>query len=103
MPQKFLNVQENSIAYLKFQINPESTLLILDDSFATTALNKNTASRILFNPQQPVPCWNETIAVNEQKSLPIEICVAPVLVCRVAKKTAGAGDNISAAALSQQL
>ncbi|XP_011188211.2 ADP-dependent glucokinase [Zeugodacus cucurbitae] len=84
-------------------INPESALLILDDSFSTSARNKNKASRIQFNPQQPVPCWNETIAVNDQKSLPIEICVAPVLVCRVAKKTAGAGDNISAAALSQQL
>ncbi|CAD7005692.1 unnamed protein product [Ceratitis capitata] len=84
-------------------INPESALLILDDSFATTAQNKDTASRIQLNPQQPVPCWNETIVVNDQKSLPIEICVAPVLVCRVAKKTAGAGDNISAAALSQQL
>ncbi|XP_036326843.1 ADP-dependent glucokinase-like [Rhagoletis pomonella] len=84
-------------------INPEAASLVLDDSFATTAKDKDAARRIQFSPQQPVPCWNETIAVNQQKSLPIEICVAPVLVCRVAKKTAGAGDNISAAALSQQL
>ncbi|XP_067648148.1 ADP-dependent glucokinase [Eurosta solidaginis] len=84
-------------------INPEAASLILDESFATSAEDKLNGSRIKLNPQQPVPCWNETIAVFDQKAVPIEICVSPVLVCRIAKKTAGAGDNISAAALSQQL
>lgn len=76
--------------------------MILDDSFSTS-LNQTQAQRFNFDPQNPVPCWSETLQVNEKKSLDIEICVAPVLICRVAKKTAGAGDNISAAGLSQQL
>lgn len=74
----------------------------MDDSFSTS-LNQTQAQRLNIDPQNPVPCWSETLQVNEQKSLEIEICVAPVLICRVAKKTAGAGDNISAAGLSQQL
>ncbi|XP_037820502.1 ADP-dependent glucokinase [Lucilia sericata] len=83
-------------------INPESASLVLDDSFSTS-LDPSKAERIAFDPLNPVPCWSETLQINAQKSLDIEICVAPVLVCRVAKKTAGAGDNISAAGLSQQL
>ncbi|XP_065359427.1 ADP-dependent glucokinase [Calliphora vicina] len=83
-------------------INPEAASLVLDDSFSTS-LNHTEAQRIAFDPQNPVPCWSETLQITALKSLDIEICVAPVLVCRVAKKTAGAGDNISAAGLSQQL
>uniref|UniRef100_A0A1B0FJP7 ADP-dependent glucokinase n=1 Tax=Glossina morsitans morsitans TaxID=37546 RepID=A0A1B0FJP7_GLOMM len=83
-------------------INPEASSLILDESFSTS-LNKTKAQRINFNPQNPVACWIETLEIEEMKrSIEINICVSPVLVCRVAKKTAGAGDNISAAALSQQ-
>ncbi|XP_037938891.1 ADP-dependent glucokinase-like [Teleopsis dalmanni] len=82
-------------------VNPESASLLLDDSFAISA-TKN-AERKTFSTQNPVPCWKEFIEVNAQKSIEIEICIAPVLVCRVAKKTAGAGDNISAAGLSQHL
>ncbi|XP_013116128.1 ADP-dependent glucokinase [Stomoxys calcitrans] len=83
-------------------INPESASLILDDSFSTS-LDADKAQRVSFDPQNAVPCWSETLQITAQKSQEIEICVAPVLVCRVAKKTAGAGDNISAAGLSQQL
>lgn len=74
----------------------------MDDSFSTF-LDQSKAQRITFDPQNPVPCWFETLEITAQKSVNIEICVAPVLVCRMAKKTAGAGDNISAAGLSQQI
>lgn len=76
--------------------------MILDDSFSTS-LDSAKAQRVLIEPQNPVPCWSETLQITSKKSVDIEICVAPVLVCRVAKKTAGAGDNISSAGLSQQL
>lgn len=33
----------------------------------------------------------------------VEVCVAPVLVCKNARQTAGAGDNISAAGLILQI
>lgn len=88
--------------YFILQINPEAASLILDDSFSTS-LDATKAQRIAFDTQNPVPCWSETLQLTAQKSIDIEMCVAPVLICRVAKKTAGAGDNISAAGLSQQL
>lgn len=77
----------------------------MDDSFSTS-LDAEKAQRIQLDPQNAVPCWSETLRVEtstKPRDVEIEICVAPVLVCRVAKKTAGAGDNISAAGLSQQL
>jgi len=40
---------------------------------------------------------------RQRQRLEVEICVAPVLVCREARKTAGAGDNISASGLAAQL
>ncbi|EDW19397.1 ADP-dependent glucokinase [Drosophila mojavensis] len=83
-------------------INPEAVTLVLDDSFATSA--QEQAPRMRISAANPVPCWQEFIqyGVDLQK-IEVEICVAPVLICRVAKKTAGAGDNISASGLVVQL
>lgn len=66
-------------------------------------MDSEKAQRISLDPQNAVPCWSESLQILPHKTVDIELCVAPVLVCRVAKKTAGAGDNISAAGLSQQL
>ncbi|XP_030372065.1 ADP-dependent glucokinase [Scaptodrosophila lebanonensis] len=83
-------------------INPESVLKILDDSFATSA--QKHAPRMRMGAANAVPCWKEYIQYGEDlQRIEVEICVAPVLVCRVAKKTAGAGDNISASGLVAQL
>ncbi|EDV96613.1 ADP-dependent glucokinase [Drosophila grimshawi] len=83
-------------------INPEAVLLVLDDSFATSA--QEQAPRMRMNAANPVPCWKEYIQFGKDlQRIEVEICVAPVLVCRVAKKTAGAGDNISASGLVAQL
>lgn len=84
-------------------VNPESSQLILDDSFSTSTDPNETdgdvrPKRIEFKQNDPVPCWNEIIA-----SIEVEICVAPVLVCKEARKTVGAGDNISAAGLVLQI
>jgi ADP-dependent glucokinase len=79
-------------------VNPENAYLILDDSFATSSVdNENEArpKRINIRDSEPVSCWNETITVSQENKLKVEICVSPVLVCRRAVKTAGAGDNIS--------
>lgn len=77
-------------------------LLVLDDSFATSA--QEQAPRMRMSAANPVPCWKEYIQFGpDQQNIEVEICVAPVLVCRVAKKTAGAGDNISASGLVAQL
>lgn len=83
-------------------INPESVALILDDSFSTS-VDAVKVQRVLIEPQTPVPCWSETLQITMQTFVDIEICVAPVLVCRVARKPAEAGDNISSVGLSQQL
>ncbi|EDW70387.1 ADP-dependent glucokinase [Drosophila virilis] len=83
-------------------VNPESVMLVLDDSFATSA--QEQAPRMRVGAANPVPCWNEFIQYGEElQRIEVQICVAPVLVCRVAKKTAGAGDNISASGLVAQL
>ncbi|CRK91088.1 CLUMA_CG004776, isoform A [Clunio marinus] len=91
-------------------VNPENTILVLDDSFATSAETpaQNTdkdmrPKRIEIKLGDPVPCWNETISVDEIHSVDVEICLSPVLVCREARKTVGAGDNISAAGLILQI
>lgn len=88
-------------------VNPESAQLILDDSFSTSSNPNKTEgdvrpNRIDIKSDDPVPCWNETIAIATT-SLEVEICVSPVLVCKEAKKTVGAGDNISAAGLVLQI
>ena len=90
-------------------VNPESAQLILDDSFSTSTDSNQTEGdvkpkRIVIKLDDPVPCWNETIAINSTATvLEVEICVSPVLVCKEAKKTVGAGDNISAAGLVLQI
>lgn len=88
-------------------VNPESALLILDDSFSTSADTQQTEGdarpkRVEFKLTDPAPCWNETIRIDAHQ-LDVEICVSPVLVCREARKTVGAGDNISAAGLVLQI
>ena len=89
-------------------VNPEMSYLVLDDSFATSTITeKNIPKRIVLSDMEPVSCWNEIIDIeqdnNDIKHFNIEICLAPVLVCRVAKQTAGAGDNISASGLVMQV
>ncbi|XP_055676468.1 ADP-dependent glucokinase [Lutzomyia longipalpis] len=80
-------------------INPDMASLILDDSFATTMNPGDPGSqRIKINSRDPVSCWQESISETE-----VTICVAPVLVCKSARQTAGAGDNISAAGLILQI
>lgn len=67
--------------------------MLMDESFSLSAVSSE--GRIWLEPEvTPVPCWEE----DEKK-----ICVAPGLVCTSATKTAGGGDNISAAALAVQL
>lgn len=77
-------------------------MLVLDDSFATSA--QEQAPRMRMSAANPVPCWQEYIQFGPRmQRIEVQICVAPVLVCRIAKKTAGAGDNISASGLVAQL
>ncbi|XP_055537449.1 ADP-dependent glucokinase [Wyeomyia smithii] len=83
-------------------VNPDAAYRLLDDSFASSLQDGST--RIPFTEHDPVSCWNETIITNEPSHrLDVEICVAPVLICKVAKQTAGAGDNISGAGLILQI
>lgn len=89
-------------------VNPEAAQLILDDSFSTSTDTKETEGdkrpkRVEIRSDNPVPCWNETIAIDSNVHLDVEICVSPVLVCKEARKTVGAGDNISAAGLVLQI
>lgn len=89
-------------------VNPESAMLILDDSFSTSTTATNDGDvrplRIDIKQSDPVPCWEEKLSIDGGRELvEVEICVSPVLVCREAKKTVGGGDNISAAGLVLQI
>lgn len=87
-------------------VNPESAQLILDDSFATSIESLENGDkrplRIDIKQSDPVPCWNETIEIDSTP-FNVEICVSPVMICKEARKTVGAGDNISAAGLVLQI
>lgn len=75
------------------QVETDRAMLLMDDSFALSLVDRE--GRIQLEPDiTPVPCWDEGET---------SICVAPGLVCTQASKTAGGGDNISAAALAVQL
>lgn len=90
-------------------VNPDSSHLILDDSFMTSAVefaSEQQPKRVHFEDWDPVACWTEHLTENNWQYLwtvPMHVCVAPVLVCKVARQTAGAGDNISAAGLILQI
>ena len=74
------------------EVNLKSAKLIMDESFSVSTQPGST--RVLLTEEEPVSCWYEG---------PMKICVAPNIVCTAVYKTAGAGDNISAAGLSVQL
>lgn len=91
-------------------VNPESATLILDESFTKGAMRwpqldagHEEQQRVYLNASDPVACWRERPVGGDGLPAEVEICVAPVLVCRVARQTAGAGDNISAAGLILQI
>lgn len=71
----------------------------MDDSFSTSIVD---GRRVKLNIDKPVSCWDEILKV-EQQNVPIQVCVAPVLVCTQASQTAGGGDNISSAGLVLQI
>ncbi len=101
----------------------------MDDSFSVTAdpdrwpstllPDKSSIRRIQFNSTAPVSCWFEEepslrfegggTPGGAPQSSPgqvethVEVCVAPVPVCRRVTRTVGGGDNISAGALRAQL
>ncbi|XP_054262214.1 ADP-dependent glucokinase [Macrosteles quadrilineatus] len=75
------------------QVDPDKAKLIMDDSFSVSRVS-GSSDRVVLEPQRPVSCWTED---------DLQLCVAPVLVCKESVQTAGGGDNISAAALAMQL
>ncbi|KAK2582053.1 hypothetical protein KPH14_002758 [Odynerus spinipes] len=80
-------------------IDIQKASLVMDESFSTS----NTHGiRMPLNVDKPVSCWEETLSV-EKENIPIEVCVAPVLICTQAAQTAGGGDNISSAGLVLQI
>ena len=84
------------------KVDLDKALLLMDDSFATSAGADSERKR--FNDERPVACWTETIQDVAKGANPkVEICLAPNLVCSEAKQTAGGGDNISAAGLVLQI
>ncbi|EAA10744.3 AGAP006394-PA [Anopheles gambiae str. PEST] len=83
-------------------VNPDAAYLQMDGSFAVSA--SPGARRIHFNNRDPVSCWEEALELPEAgRTIAVELCVAPVLICKNAKQTVGAGDNISGAGLVLQI
>jgi ADP-dependent glucokinase len=86
-------------------VNPENSMLILDDSFATSMTDESDferPKRIEIKKKTPISCWSEKMAIGGNL-LDVKICIAPNMVCKDAKKTAGAGDMISASGLAAQI
>ena len=73
-------------------IHLDRAKVIMDDSF--TVSMKPGSHRMPLVESAPVSCWGEETG---------RMCVAPNLVCTAVLKTAGGGDNISAAGLVLQL
>lgn len=83
--------------------NLESAKLTMDKAFSSTAVRGvESPRRFSMNELDPVSCWAEDIPVDS-KSVAVEICVAPVLVCKEPKRTTGVRDTISAAGLVLQI
>lgn len=79
-------------------VNPENSMLILDDSFATSLHTNETDSnlrpeRVHIDKNKPVGCWKEDISIDKDNSIVVKICIAPNMICKEAKKTVGAGGN----------
>lgn len=85
--------------YEIFQVDVKKAVLILDDSFLTSVKD---GTEIPLDINKPVSCWDEVLSGVIEK-IPIQICVAPGLVCTEAAQTAGGGDNISSAGLVLQV
>ncbi len=66
--------------------------IIMDDSFSIS--REEGSRRVPFRSDRPVSCWEES---------DYQICVSPVVVCTDILRTAGAGDNVSAAGLVLQI
>ena len=73
-------------------IHLDKAKIIMDDSFTVSL--KPGSHRMPLVDSSPVSCWGEESG---------RMCVAPNLVCTAVLKTAGGGDNISAAGLVLQL
>lgn len=82
-------------------VNPEGAKLLLDGEF-TVSNEAGQKTTLKVTENEPVQCWTESVTVDKDVIL-VDVCVAPVLVCSVAKWTTGAGDNISAAGLILQI
>ena len=74
------------------EVETDKSQLILDSSFSLSL--EPGSARVYMKEHQPVSCWYE----EDRK-----FCIAPMLMCTEAHKTAGGGDNISSAALSIQV
>jgi ADP-dependent glucokinase len=79
------------------EIDPSRARLIMDE---LVDIGGRESKRIRLNGRNPAVCWIET---TEEESLDIEVCIAPVLVCKKVVQTVGGGDNVSAAGLVLQI
>ena len=74
-------------------IDLNNSRLLVDDSFLTSRVD-GVGVRKEFNDTEPILCWTENV---------VDICIAPVLVCKHVVQTVGGGDNVSAAGLVLQI
>ena len=81
----------------KDHVDVSTSKLLLDESFSTSV--HEDASKVPFEPSNPVSCWEEDYG----DSGIVLLCVAPNLVCTKVRQTAGGGDNISSAGLAYQI
>lgn len=80
------------------EIDVNRARLILDES---VDIGGREPRQMRLDARTPAACWKE--AAVEEMDVDVEICIAPVLVCKNVVQTVGGGDNVSAAGLVLQI
>lgn len=81
------------------EIDVSRARLILD---AVVDIGGRQSRAIRLDGRRPAVCWIEPGDFDKQE-VDIEVCIAPVLVCKNVVQTVGGGDNVSAAGLVLQI
>lgn len=84
-------------------VDPLGSMVMLQRFVAhPTSLFGNSPS-LKFDDKNSSACWEEAFrGPRADRNARLEICVAPVPVCKKVKQTVGGGDNVSAAGLVPQ-
>lgn len=84
-------------------VDPHESTVMLERFVAHPTSLFGNSPNVKFDDENASACWEETFrGTRADRNARLEICVAPVPVCKKVKQTVGGGDNVSAAGLVPQ-